>query len=102
MNSHLASSSNGHFVGLNPQSFEVRRVNEKGEIRQKRSALRQELEALLQQKGLVLESGITAVNLDSKESQRFDDYEQLMAFLKGTKGRWYVTTPGLRSAKKSR
>jgi hypothetical protein len=74
-------------------------VDEKGEIRTKKSMLRQEIEALLQQKGLVLESGITAIELDSQESHRFDDYEQLMAFLKGRKGRWYITTPGLRSTK---
>jgi len=77
-------------------------VNEEGEIRQKRSALRQEVEALLQQKGLVLESGITAIELDSWESHRFDDYEQLIAFLNGRKGRWYITTPGLRSMKNPR
>jgi hypothetical protein len=69
------------------------------ELQVKKSMLRQEIEALLEQKGLVLESGITAVDLDSKESHRFEDYEHLMAFLKGRKGRWYITTPGLRSAK---
>jgi hypothetical protein len=72
---------------------------EEEEIQVKKSTLRQEIEALLGQKGLVLESGITAVDLDSKESHRFEDYEQLMAFLNGRKGRWYITTPGLRSTK---
>jgi hypothetical protein len=69
------------------------------EIQVKKSTLRQEIEALLEKKGLVLESGITAVDLDSKESHRFEDYQQLMAFLKGRNGRWYITTPGVRSTK---
>jgi hypothetical protein len=72
---------------------------EEKEIQLKKSMLRREIEALLEQKGLVLESGITALDLDSKESHRFEDYEHLMAFLKGRKGRWYITTPGLRSIK---
>ena len=72
---------------------------EEEDIQVKKSTLRREIEALLEQKGLVLESGITAVDLDSKESHHFEDYEHLMAFLKGRKGRWYITTPGLRSVR---
>ncbi len=66
------------------------------EIIQKRSKLRQEIEELLQKKGLVLETGISAVNLDTGETHRFDSYPKLQEFLKGRKGRWYITTPGIR------
>jgi hypothetical protein len=65
----------------------------------KKSKLRREIEALLEQKGLVLETGITAANLDSGETLRFEDYSELQRFLRGRKGRWYITTPGLRSLK---
>ncbi len=67
----------------------------------KKSRLRKEIEALLEQKGLVLETGITAANLESGESYHFKDYSELLMFLKGRKGRWYITTPGLRSQKDS-
>ncbi len=66
----------------------------------KKSKLRAEIEELLEQKGLVLETGITAANLDSGETLRFEDYPELQRFLKGRKGRWYITTPGLRSLRK--
>ncbi len=65
----------------------------------KKSKLRKEIEALLEQKGLVFEPGITAANLDSGETLRFDDYSELQRFLRGRKGRWYITTPGLKSPK---
>ncbi|MDM7912410.1 MAG: hypothetical protein QUS09_04870 [Methanotrichaceae archaeon] len=69
---------------------------------QKRSKLRQEIEELLQKKGLVLETGVSAMNLDTGETYRFKDYPELQAFLKGRKGRWYITTPGLRPARETR
>jgi len=65
----------------------------------KKSKLRAEIEALLEQKGLVLEKGITAANIDSGEIHRFEDYPELQAFLKGRRGRWYITTPGLKRRK---
>jgi hypothetical protein len=64
--------------------------------RVKKSKLRKEIEQLLEQKGLVLETGITAVNLDDGETHRFEDYSELLNFLKSRKGRWFITTPGLR------
>ncbi len=68
----------------------------------KKSRLRAEIEALLEQKGLVLEKGITAANIDSGEIHRFEDYPELQAFLKGRRGRWYITTPGLKSREDSK
>jgi hypothetical protein len=65
----------------------------------KKSELREEIEALLEKKGLVLEEKITVVNLESREAHYFDDYHEALVFLKGKKGRWYITTPGIRSAK---
>ena len=54
---------------------------------------------MLQKKGLVLESRISVMNLDSGEAHYFDDYAEALGFLKGKKGRWYITTPGIRSTK---
>ena len=68
----------------------------------KKSKLRQEIEDLLEQKGLVLESRISVMNLDSGEAHYFEDYAASMEFLKGKTGRWYITTPGVRYSRKDR
>ena len=62
----------------------------------KKSKLRQEIEDLLQRKGLVLEERVAVINLESNESHYFSDYPEAMQFLRGKKGRWYIATPGLR------
>ena len=62
----------------------------------KKSKLRQEIEDLLQKKGLVLEERVTVINLESNESHYFSDYPEAMQFLQGKKGRWYIATPGLK------
>jgi hypothetical protein len=77
-------------------------LSEEDGIIQKRSKLRQEIEELLQKKGLVFEEGISAVNLDTGETHRFSGYTELQEFMKGRKGRWYITTPGLKHAEKDR
>ena len=66
----------------------------------KKSKLRQEIEDLLQKKGLVLEERVAVINLESNESHYFSDYPEAMHFLQGKKGRWYITTPGLRRGEK--
>jgi hypothetical protein len=71
-------------------------------IIQKKSKLREEIEELLQRKGLVFEEGISAVNLDTGETLRFSGYTELQEFMKGRKGRWYITTPGIKYAKEDR
>ena len=68
----------------------------------KKSKLREEIEDLLEQKGLVMESRISVMNLDSGEAHYFEDYAASMEFLKGKTGRWYITTPGLRYSRKDR
>ena len=65
----------------------------------KKSELRLEIEALLEKKGLILEENVSVVNLESKEAHYFPDYHSALEFLKGKKGRWYVTTPGLKNLK---
>ena len=62
----------------------------------KKSKLRQEVEELLQRKGLALEERVAVINLESNESHYFSDYPEAMKFLQGKKGRWYIATPGLR------
>jgi hypothetical protein len=68
----------------------------------KKSRLRMEVEALLEEKGLILEEKISVMNLESKEAHYFDDYHAALEFLRGKKGRWYITTPGLRKVKDKR
>ncbi len=70
--------------------------DERSQIIRKKSRLRREIEDVLQQKGISVESRITIINLDSKESFYFDDYAGAMQFMKGKKGRWYLATPGIR------
>ncbi|MDM7940267.1 MAG: hypothetical protein QUS07_07995 [Methanothrix sp.] len=65
----------------------------------KKSKIRKEIEDLLADKGLVMEKNISALDLDCGDAHHFDDWAELMTFLKGRKGRWYITTPGLRRAK---
>lgn len=66
------------------------------ELKYKKSKLRMEIEDLLKEKGITLERRISVLNLDSGEVSYFDDYIDALAFMKGKKGRWYLTTPGLR------
>ncbi len=70
--------------------------DDRGQIIRKKSRLRREIEDVLQQKGISVESRITIINLDSKESFYFDDYAGAMQFMKGKKSRWYLATPGIR------
>ena len=65
----------------------------------KKSKLRMEIEALLDKKGLILEEKITVMNLESEEAHYFQIITHALEFLKGKKGRWYITTPGLRKVK---
>jgi hypothetical protein len=51
---------------------------------------------MLERIGITLDRRINVVNLDSGERHFFDDYPQALEFMKGKKGRWYVTTPGVR------
>jgi hypothetical protein len=67
-----------------------------GLIGRKKSTLRQEIEEMLAEKGISIESRISIMNLDTKEAHYFDDYSQAMQFMKGKKGRWYLATPGIR------
>ena len=65
----------------------------------KKSELRLEIEALLEKKGLFLEENVSVMNLETKEAYYFPDYQAALEFLKGKKGRWYITTPGLKNLK---
>ncbi len=64
----------------------------------KRSKNRQEIEDLLKQKGYVIEK-ISVLNMDSGEIHYFESYPEAIEFLKSRKGRWYITTPGIRRSK---
>lgn len=66
------------------------------QIPRKKSNSRKEIEAMLERIGITLDSRINVVDLDSGERHFFDDYPQALEFMKGKKGRWYVTTPGAR------
>lgn len=62
----------------------------------KKSQLREDIEGMLRERGFVLETRIAVMSLDTKEAYYFDDYPQALQFLKEKKGRWYLTTPGIR------
>ena len=62
----------------------------------KKSKLREEIESLLKEKGITREERITVMSLDTEETYYFDDYPEALQFLKDKKGRWYLTTPGIR------
>jgi hypothetical protein len=62
----------------------------------KKSKLREEIESLLAERGITFEERIAVMSLDTKETHYFDDYPQALQFLKEKKGRWYLTTPGIR------
>jgi hypothetical protein len=62
----------------------------------KKSKLREEIEGLLKEKRITLEERITVMSLDTGEAHYFDDYPQALQFIKEKKGRWYLTTPGIR------
>jgi hypothetical protein len=65
----------------------------------KKSKLREDIERMLSEKGIVLEKRIAVMSMDTKEAYYFDDYPQALQFLKEKKGRWYLTTPGIRRNK---
>ena len=62
----------------------------------KKSKLREETESLLSMKGIRLEKRITVMSLDTGVAYYFNDYPEALQFLKEKKGRWYLTTPGIR------
>lgn len=66
----------------------------------KKSKLREEIESMLAEKGIKLEARIAVMSLDTGETSYFDDYPQALQFLKGKKGRWYLTTPGIKRSTK--
>ena len=75
----------------------VERIAESVEqIPRMKSKNRREIEAMLERIGVTLDNRINVVDLDSGERHFFDDYPQALEFMKGKKGRWYVTTPGVR------
>ena len=66
------------------------------QIPRMKSKNRREIEAMLERIGVTLDNRINVVDLDSGERHFFDDYPQALEFMKSKKGRWYVTTPGVR------
>ena len=72
-----------------------------GIIARKKSRVRKEVEEAMAEAGLSLEPRISAVNLDTHEKHFFDTYPEAMEFIKGKKGRWYVTAPGVKYEGKS-
>ena len=62
----------------------------------KESKNRRDIEMLLEKAGISLEKRISILNLDTGEVRYFDDYPEALEFMKGKKGRWYLTTPGIR------
>jgi hypothetical protein len=59
---------------------------------QRPSRLRREIAAALE--GRPLER-VSLVSLDTGEMHSFDTYPEALEFMKGRKGRWYLTAPGV-------
>jgi hypothetical protein len=72
------------------------RMKASGKMEKEKSLLRQDIEQMLAEKGISVESRISLMNLDTKEAYYFDDYTEALQFMKGKKGRWYLATPGIR------
>jgi hypothetical protein len=79
-----------------PEENEERIEKSAEQIPSMKSKNREEIERMLERIGVSLDNRINVVNLDNGERHFFDDYAQAMVFMKGKKGRWYVTTPGVR------
>jgi hypothetical protein len=69
---------------------------EEGERLYRQTKLRQEIEEALKKAGISFERRISILNLDTQEQHYFDSYQEALDFMKGRKGRWYITTPGIR------
>jgi hypothetical protein len=80
---------------------EERTAESADQIPRMKSEKRREIEAMLKRIGLTLDPRINVVDLDSGERHFFEDYPQALEFMKGKKGRWYVTAPGVRYNKNS-
>ena len=78
---------------------DLRKMSE--EIIEKKSKLRCEIEDLLRERGIVVENKISVASLDSDEVYHFESYPEVLKFLKDKKGRWYITSPGIRYPEKS-
>ncbi|MDM7934759.1 MAG: hypothetical protein QUS08_05145 [Methanothrix sp.] len=59
----------------------------------KRSRVRQEIEALLERGSVIQEGVVSVACLDGGEVHHFNSYPEALEFLKGRKGRWYITMP---------
>jgi hypothetical protein len=66
------------------------------ELPHRKSKVRQEIEEALKKQGISIEKRISILNLDTKEQHYFDSYQEALEFMKENKGRWYMTTPGIR------
>ena len=83
-------------VDLMPEENEEKIAESPEQIPRMKSKNRREIEAMLERIGITLDCRINVVNLGSGERHFFDDYPQAMDFMKGRKGKWYVTMPGVR------
>jgi hypothetical protein len=61
----------------------------------RRSRLRDEVEALLRERGILIERRVSVVDMESGKAYHFDSYPEAVEFLAGKAGRWYITTPGI-------
>jgi hypothetical protein len=61
----------------------------------RRSKLRDEVEALLRERGILIERRVSVVDMESGKAYHFDSYPEAVEFLAGKAGRWYITTPGI-------
>ena len=72
--------------------YELRAISQR-----KKSDMRKELEALLKNAKIADGGQVTVINLSDGQSYYFSNFPDAIDFMKANKGRWYVTTSGLRN-----
>jgi hypothetical protein len=75
------------------QALQAVAMSEEGFTR--RSKLREEVEALLRERGILIEKRISVVDMESGKAYHFDSYSEAIEFLAGKAGRWYIATSGI-------
>ena len=65
-------------------------------FRRSKSKIRKEIETLLKNVEIAKDGRVTAINMNNNEAYVFDELEEAVKFINMQKGRWYVTSSGIK------
>lgn len=65
-------------------------------FRRSKSKIRKEVETLLKDVEIAKNGRVTAINMNNNEVYSFDELEEAVKFVNKEKGRWYVTSSGIK------